>query len=110
MFLAVPETPRSRLVDNREQVEYPIRTDQPVTTNANEIQTTNLRCICGKVCKNPHGLKIHQTRMKCLRKEPIVQRTGFNPGETQEEHPKVESPYSAQYLQAPEAPVSGRVK
>ena len=34
-------------------------------TNRNA-QSTLSRCICGKTCKNQRGLKIHQSRMKCL--------------------------------------------
>ena len=29
-------------------------------------QPTLSRCICGKTCKNQRGLKIHESRMKCL--------------------------------------------
>ena len=34
-------------------------------TNRNA-QLTLSRCICSKRCKNQRGLKIHQSRMKCL--------------------------------------------
>lgn len=66
--------------------EIPNRTDLRIMTQANGPTTTITRCICGKVCKNPRGLKIHQARMKCVDKETQVQRTGPVPGETQEEH------------------------
>ncbi|KAK0145691.1 hypothetical protein N1851_015413 [Merluccius polli] len=64
--------------------------------------TTSAVCLCGKVCRNPRGLKIHQTKMKCLTGRQVVQRTGPVPGETQEE-PGPESPHSAQTLHAPQA-------
>ncbi|XP_024908577.1 uncharacterized protein LOC112486376 [Cynoglossus semilaevis] len=61
----------------------------------------NARCICGKVCKNSHGLKIYLARMKCREQGNILQRTGPDSGETQEE-PGQEAPHSAQLLQAVE--------
>ncbi|XP_053183947.1 LOW QUALITY PROTEIN: uncharacterized protein LOC128367182 [Scomber japonicus] len=66
------------------------------------------RCICGKVCKNERGLKIHQARMKCLVQETAVQRTGPVPGETQEE-PGPETPHRAQNLQVPKIPTPSKV-
>lgn len=48
---------------------------------------------------NPHGLRIHQARMKCREQESVLQRTGFVLGEKQEE-PSQESPHRAQYFQA----------
>lgn len=48
-----------------------------------------------------HGLNIHLASMKCREQENILQRTGSNPGETQEE-PDPESPHRAQSLQAVE--------
>ncbi|XP_062387675.1 uncharacterized protein LOC134076569 [Sardina pilchardus] len=61
--------------------------------------TTSAICSCGKVCKNQHGLKIHQAKMKCLTGKQLVQRAGLVPGETEEE-PGQESPHSAQSLHA----------
>lgn len=61
-------------------------------------------CKCGKVCKNPPGLKIHQTKMGCLRK-PVVYHSIVPytaPGET-EEDPGPDTPHSAQNLHAPQA-------
>ncbi|XP_038147774.1 uncharacterized protein LOC119787807 [Cyprinodon tularosa] len=73
-----------------------------VTTFANGQLTTSAVCKCGKVCKNLKGLKIHQTKMRCLR-NPVEQRTVPVPstasGET-EEDPGPESPHSAQSLHA----------
>ena len=52
-------------------------------TEANRnAQPTLSRCICGKTCKNQRGLKIHQSRMKCLegvtgsnvKVQPLVKR------------------------------------
>lgn len=68
----------------------------------------NMTCICGKLCKNQHGLKIHQTRMKCLEWESEVQRTGPGPGETQEE-PGQEASHRAQSLHIPESLNPSRV-
>ncbi|XP_073731592.1 uncharacterized protein [Misgurnus anguillicaudatus] len=82
--------------------EHPNRTDIQVMTNAYGETTMSAACICGKVCKNRHGLKIHQAKMKCLREKQVEQRTGLAPGETQEE-PGPESPHSAQNLHAPQA-------
>ncbi|XP_048863711.1 uncharacterized protein LOC125738598 [Brienomyrus brachyistius] len=77
------------------------------TTSENGISTTS-RCFCGKVCKNARGLKIHQSRMKCLEQESAAQRTGITPGETQEE-PGPETTHSAQNLQVPSTPTPSRV-
>ena len=65
--------------------------------------TTTMECICGKICKNRHGLQIHQAKMKCMQKVVESQHTGVNPGETQEE-PGPESPHSARILQVMQAP------
>lgn len=91
---------------------------------------TNAICVCGKSCKNPQGLKIHQTKMGCLVKVQPEQRAGnclvviqeeqgretsqraqylHTPedlGETQEER-SPESPHSAQYLHVLEAQAPG---
>ncbi|XP_054628013.1 uncharacterized protein LOC129179159 [Dunckerocampus dactyliophorus] len=84
--------------------EFPNRTDTTLTTLANGLSTTTTeRCICGKVCKNERGLKIHQGRMKCLAQESATQRTGPSPGETTEE-PGRETPHRAQNLQVPSSP------
>lgn len=68
-------------------------------------------CICGKVCKNLKGLKIHQAKMACLRRDQVKLRSGTaagvavtvtpaaEPGETEEE-PGPESPHSTRNLQA----------
>ncbi|XP_061772124.1 uncharacterized protein LOC133562186 [Nerophis ophidion] len=68
-----------------------------------------MECICGKVCKNRHGLRIHQARMKCMQKQKVVesQCTGTTPGETQEE-PGPESPHSARSLQVMQPPEAHR--
>lgn len=81
--------------------ENPNRSDTRLSTHANGITITNVRCICDKVCKNPRSLKIHQARMKCMEQEREVQRTRFDPGETQEE-PGQESPHRARSLHAEE--------
>ena len=45
---------------------------------------TTTRCIRGKMCENSSGLKIHQSRMKCLVGGSKEQRTGIIPGKTEE--------------------------
>lgn len=60
-----------------------------------------MKCRCGKICKNSQGLKIHPTRMKCLKRERAPQRTGTSPGETPEE-PGQELPHRARNLQVPQ--------
>lgn len=37
--------------------EDPTLTDQRMQTLGNEYLTTSVEFLCGKVCKNPHGLK-----------------------------------------------------
>ncbi|TWW59294.1 hypothetical protein D4764_06G0008240, partial [Takifugu flavidus] len=83
------------------------RTDLTLMTPAMEM-TTTVTCICSKLCKNQHGLKIHQARMKCLEREVEVQRTGPGPGETQEE-PGQEATHRSQSLHVPEPPNPNRV-
>ncbi|XP_056314571.1 uncharacterized protein LOC130229674 [Danio aesculapii] len=55
-------------------------------------------CRCGRICKNERGLKIHQSKMKCLQPDHNVQRTG-KPGETEERQGQ-EANHSPQNLQA----------
>ena len=43
-------------------------------------------CDCGKECKNPRGLKIHQAKMKCMDERGHILRTFLLPGETKEVH------------------------
>ncbi|XP_056127556.1 uncharacterized protein LOC130105540 [Rhinichthys klamathensis goyatoka] len=90
--------------------ERPERTVFLATTNANGQSTTSAVCKCGKVCKNTTGLKIHQTKMGCLRKL-VTQRTvpvlSIAPGETEEE-PGPDTYHSAQSLQAPQATPQSR--
>lgn len=40
---------------------------------------TMARSICGKVCKNKRGLKLHQTKMKCMVQESTAQHTEDTP-------------------------------
>ena len=67
------------------QVKNTNRTDSMILTHANGNSTTNAICIYRKVCKNPRSLKIHQARMKCTEWENILQCTGSDPDEMQEE-------------------------
>lgn len=55
-----PRVPESGVVG-----EHTMWMHQRITTHGNEL-TTSVECICGKVCKNPHGLKIHQAKIKCM--------------------------------------------
>ncbi|TWW59867.1 hypothetical protein D4764_06G0013970 [Takifugu flavidus] len=87
--------------------EIPNRTDLTLMTPAMEM-TTTVTCICSKLCKNQHGLKIHQARIKCLEREVEVQRTGPGPGERQEE-PGQEANHRSQSLHIPEPPNPNRV-
>jgi len=48
------------------------------------METTSTECVFGKVCKNLHGLKIHQAKMKCMQMMQVSQRSGTTPGRTQE--------------------------
>lgn len=72
-------------------------TDTMVSDTNNGKLTMNNQCICGKVCKNNRGVKIHQARMKCLGGGEAAQCTGVQPGEVQE-GPGPESPHSVQNL------------
>lgn len=54
--------------------------------------------MCGKICKNEKGLKIHQTKMRCKERLLAPQCTGVEPAETEEELGP-ESPHTAQSLQ-----------
>ncbi len=85
-------------VPKRGEDEHPSRTDTMLTDPGNGHTTMSTQCTCGKVCKNIRGLKIHQSRMKCLLGAEATQRTGVTLGETQEV-PGLESPHSAQNLQ-----------
>ncbi|KAK7915663.1 hypothetical protein WMY93_011424 [Mugilogobius chulae] len=85
-------------VPERGEDEHPIRTDTTASDHGNEQTDSSKKCVCGKTCKNQRGLKIHQARMKCLEVEIPAQRTGVQPGETQEE-PGLELPHRAQNLQ-----------
>ncbi len=77
--------------------EHPNRTDSRTTTQDKAIMTTTIQCICGRICKNERGLKIHQGRMRCLRAETATQCTEATSGKTQEE-PGPEATHSAQSL------------
>lgn len=71
-------------------------TDNDQRTTIQNNGTTRV-CRCGKVCKGDRGLKIHQSRMGCLR-HSCVQRTR-QPDETEERQGQV-SNHSTQNLQA----------
>lgn len=84
--------------------EISIRTDS-LTTNGNA-QPNSKECICGKLCKNQRGLKIHQGRMKCLERGRLEQRTGTRPGKTKERKDQ-ESHHRVQSLQVRVSPSPG---
>ncbi|KAL7847956.1 hypothetical protein AOLI_G00226740 [Acnodon oligacanthus] len=80
------------------------------TIYVNVHSTTNAVCKCGKVCKNLTGLKIHQTKMGCMRKlmaQHTVTVLDTAPGATEEE-PAPDRPHSAQNLLAPLATPQSR--
>lgn len=70
-------------------------------TCGNRQPTTSKKCICGKICKNSRGLKIHQSRMKSLEGKVVTQHSGSSPSEMQEE-PGPESPHSTRSLHVPQ--------
>ena len=55
-------------------------TEQQTTTDLNSRNV----CICGKVCKNQRGLKIHMVKMGCSPIQSLKRHTG-QPGEMEEE-------------------------
>lgn len=59
-----------------------IRTQRRLTQSTITGKAPEVRCSCGKICKNLRGLKIHQA--KCGREETQVQHTDLESGETQE--------------------------
>lgn len=92
--------------------EHPICTDTQETTLANGQTTMNAVCKCGKVCKNQRGLKIHQTRMGCLRKQVMLRAVSVlvtAPDETQGEQGP-ESPHSVPDPQAASATTEQRAR
>ncbi|KAL1258987.1 hypothetical protein QQF64_009564 [Cirrhinus molitorella] len=103
----------------RGEDEHPNRSELIAITQANGQQNMNAVCICGKVCKNHKGLKIHQAKMACLRRNQVEQRSGMvngatvlvaptaEPGEMEEEQGP-ESPHSTRNLQATQVPPLGR--
>lgn len=78
------------------------------TTQRRLTQTTitgkipEVKCSCGKICKNLRGLKIHQAKTKCGREEAQVQRTDLVSGETSE-NPNQEAPHSVGVFLAPQS-------
>lgn len=88
---AAPVKRNPKLAMNRLNRQYP-------QGNLREGGTTSAVCLCGKICKNARGLKIHQSRMKCLEKQQAPQCTRLVPGESEEEQ-GLEAPHRAQSLQ-----------
>ena len=52
-----PVTTRTRSRTRRQMVQ--------LTLTGEEVTQEEVRCECGKICKNKRGLKIHQSRSKC---------------------------------------------
>ncbi|XP_052260999.1 uncharacterized protein LOC127865146 [Dreissena polymorpha] len=73
------------------------------------VQTTltgtpaEVRCKCGKICKNLRGLRIHQARSACGQKASQKQRTSLILGETQEDTSQ-EATHRTRDLSADEMP------
>nr|AAN12398.1 polyprotein [Tetraodon nigroviridis] len=72
------------------------------TTQASVKPTAVATCVCGKICKNPRGLKIHQTKMGCLASVQPEQRARFSLSESREVPARAE-PYGPQQPHSPEA-------
>ncbi|CAC5421778.1 unnamed protein product [Mytilus coruscus] len=66
--------------------EQPIGQTQDTTKETKRTTSTDngCTCFCGKVCKNASGLKIHQSRMKCVPPHSGNQRIERS-GQTEEE-------------------------
>lgn len=66
----------------REGDEHNNLTELSVMNQANGQWNTSAVCICGKLCKNLKGLKIHQARMASLRRDLVKQCSGMAAGST----------------------------
>lgn len=70
-------------------------------------QVLEVKCHCGRVCKNAKGLNIHQSRIKCRRGEKQRQHTAETLGEMQEDSSQ-EATHSTGDLSAAVPPQSHR--
>lgn len=84
--------------DDRPTGQTFVMTTHDGLSTMEQVNDVSRVCRCGKICKNGRGLKIHQSKMKCVQPEHNVQRTG-KPGET-EERPGQEANHSSPNLQA----------
>lgn len=77
--------------------------DFPANDMSNGLSIRRATCFSGKTCENLRGLRIHQTKMGCIRRKQVEQHTeavlSTVAGETEEEQDP-ESPHSVQTLQA----------
>ncbi|XP_052236077.1 uncharacterized protein LOC127847893 [Dreissena polymorpha] len=76
-------TTRNRLVTTGETVDIQERLE------LGEAYTETAQCVCGKICKNARGLKIHRSRKGCQPDPEQRQCTDLS-GETQEDHSQEE--------------------
>ena len=72
----LPVTTRTRSRTQRQMVQ--------LTLTGEEATEIEVRCECGKLCKNQRGLKIHQSKSKCGDVRTQTQRTEVPSDETQE--------------------------
>ena len=80
-----------------------LRTQRRLTQTTLTGEALEVKCHCGKTCKNKRELKIHQSWTKCGKEGSQVQRTGVAPGETQESS-RQQVPHSTGDLSAPMSP------
>ena len=72
----LPVTTRTRSRTQRQMVQ--------LTLTGEEATEIEVRCECGKLCKNQRGLNIHQSKSKCGDVRTQTQRTEVHSDETQE--------------------------
>ncbi|XP_038159099.1 uncharacterized protein LOC119796966 [Cyprinodon tularosa] len=88
------------------------RTDTRLTRRLTQTTLTRtapeVRCQCGKICKNTRGLKIHQAKTKCGKEAILLQRRVETPRQTQE-NPSQEAPHSTGDLLATALPLNHTV-
>lgn len=78
--------------------EIPTRMDNNDTILANAQSTSDTTCHCEKTCKNLHGLRIHQAKMKCTTEIENIQCLGIIPSETKvEQVPVITMPSITKY-------------
>lgn len=78
------EDERLNRTDTMVKARKALRTQRRLTHTTLAVEALEVKCHCGKTCKNNQGLKIHQSRTNCGKEGAQVQRTAAAPGETQE--------------------------